>query len=140
MTIGPFNVAPDGTLSRRAPDLQPIVRYAWRGRPCAASVTDEALTLSGYAGRIPSTAERGADRAAALEALGDLRQELPDGTELHLLPDHRMVLRHAAPPVGGAISLVSEMVRFAMAMDPYLDRLAAAGAVPAVGASGRAKT
>lgn len=138
LTIGPFNVAPDGALSPRAPDLRPIVRYAWRGHPCAAEVTDAALTISGYAGRIPSTAERGADRAAALAAWEELRLGLPEGVDLHLLPDHRMVLRRSAPAVNGAISLVSEMVRFAMAMDPYLERLEAAGAVPR--SSGSAKT
>lgn len=140
MTLGPFSVAKDGTLSPRAPGVRPVVRYVWRGRACAAEVTRDGLLLTALAGRIPSTVERHADRAAVVGALSRLRQELPQGLNLHLMPDHRLLLRRQGqrPPPGAplaALALVTEMVCFALSLDPYLDRLEEAGA-RAVAAAG----
>ena len=48
---------------------------------------------------------------------------------MKLLPDHRVQLQSEAtlttPPT--ATSLIAAMVRFALALDPYLDRLEEAG-------------
>ena len=139
LNLGPFHVSPDGALTPRAEGLRPVVRYAWRGRPCVAEVTSTGLRLLAMAGRIPSTARpkggakgrEGMDRGAVVSAVSAMRRDLPDGVRLHLLADHRVVLRaeerREEKPVG-ANALVSGMVRFALALDPLLDRLDAAGA------------
>ncbi len=126
--IGPFLVAPDGRLQPHEPALRPVVRYGWRGHPCAAELTDQELRLVSVVGRVPSTADRGRDRGAVVRALVGLRGRMPAGVELRVLPDHRVVLRRQARRPDGAIQLVAEMTRFALAMDPALDELAAVGA------------
>ena len=132
MTLGPFSVAQDGTLSPRAPGIRPLLRYAWRGRACAAEVTAAGLRLTALAGRIPSTSERHADRGAVVAAVSAVRERLPAGVTLHLMPDHRLLLRREAAaarePQLGAMALLTEMVGFALAVDPCLDRLEQAGA------------
>lgn len=128
ITLGPFAVGRDGTLSPRSPGLRPALRFAWRGRACEALVVEGALRLRAMAGRIPSTAERNADRAGTLRAVAALPPELPAGWQLRLTADHRLALEMETPPRGTAVAMLGEMVRFAMAMDPYLDRLEAAGA------------
>ncbi|MBS7812155.1 hypothetical protein [Roseococcus pinisoli] len=128
ITLGPFAVGSDGTLSPRSPGSSPELRFAWRGRDCRALVTERALQLRAMAGRIPSTADRHADRAATLRAVAALPLELPAGWRLRLTADHRLALEMEAPPGATAVALLGDMVRFAMAMDPYLDRLEAAGA------------
>lgn len=128
ITLGPFAVGRDGALSPRLPGLRPALRFAWRGRPCEALVTEDALRLRALAGRIPSTAEPNADRARTLRAVAELPPELPEGWQLRLTADHRLTLEMKAPARGTAVGMLGEMVRFAMAMDPYLDRLEAAGA------------
>ena len=135
LTLGPFLVSPDGALAPRAPGLRPVVRYAWRGRACAAEVTDAGIRLLALAGRIPSTLRHGArgdpDRRAVVSAVGAMRGNLPAGLRLHLLADHRVVLRAedvvAERPVR-AHALVAGMVRFALSLDELLDRLDAVGA------------
>jgi len=128
MTLGPFQITPDGRLQPRDPAMRPVVRYGWRGRPCAAEMIGDGLRLVSVVGRIPSTAERGRDRAATVQALVALRHRMPAGVELRVLPDHRVVLRRQSRRPDGAIQLLSEMTRFALAMDPALAELEAAGA------------
>lgn len=128
MTLGPFAVAPDGTLSPRAAGLSPAIRFAWRGRVCEALMQEGRLRLRAIAGRIPSTAERGADRHFTARAVRDIPAEMPPGWQLRLTADHRLTLEADAPCQGTAVSMLGAMVRFALAMDPVLDRLEAAGA------------
>jgi hypothetical protein len=125
LTLGPFAVDQDGTLQPREPGLRPAVRFAWRGRHCEAALSGEAVQLAAFAGRIPSTAEAGADRPLAFEALAALPRSLPPGWQARLLPDHRIMLESSAPlpEPPTATELVAAMVRFALALDPYLDRL-----------------
>jgi len=133
LTLGPFHVTTDGALSPRKPGLRPVVRYAWRGRVCAAEVTGQGMRLVALAGRIPSTARRGVDRQAVVATLRQLRGNLPGGLRLHLLADHRVVLRGEdvmQPGPVGAQELIGGMVRFALSMDPLLDQLDAVGAGP----------
>jgi hypothetical protein len=85
------------------------------------------LRLSAVAGRIPSTAEPDADRARTFEALADVPVELPPGWRLRLTADHRLCLESEAAAEASAAGLVAALVRFALALDPYLDRLEAAG-------------
>jgi hypothetical protein len=129
LTLGPFAVAQDGTLSPRAPDLRPALSFAWRGRRCEAEWDHAgALRLRAFAGRIPSTADRGSSRRQAFAAAATLPPELPEGWKLRLTPDHRLTVEAEAPLRATAVELLGEMVRFALALDPWLDRLEAAGA------------
>ncbi len=70
-----------------------------------------------------------ADRPGALAALASLPPAMPQGWRLRLLPDHRISLEAEealdSPPT--AVALVTRLVRFALALDPYLDRLEEAG-------------
>ncbi|MDO9709749.1 hypothetical protein [Paracraurococcus lichenis] len=124
LNLGPFAVAPDGALRPREPQAPPALRFRWRGRPCEAAVAPDGLRLAAIAGRIPSTAEPGADRPGAFAALASLPAALPPGWRLRLLPDHRIRLEAADRlPAPTATSVIAAMVRFALALDPYLDRL-----------------
>jgi hypothetical protein len=127
MTLGPFAVDRQGTLQPREPALRPAMQFAWRGHPCEAALTGEALLFAAIAGRVPSTAERGADRETAFQEVRALPNSLPPGWRMRLLPDHRIQLETDEPVAPGqtATSLVAAMVRFALALDPYLDRLEA---------------
>lgn len=137
-TFGPFAVAPDGALRPREPRSPPALSFCWRGRRCEAAVAPDGVYLAAFAGRIPSTAESSADRAMAFETVTTLPGSLPPGWRLSLLPDHRIRLEAAADTTAAptATSVVAAMVRFALALDPYLDRLEAASAGP----SGTLKT
>lgn len=133
LPLGPFAVDRDGTLQPRAPGLRPTMRFAWRGRRCEAALTREEVRLAALAGRIPSTAEAPACRPGVFEAIAALPGQLPAGWRARLLPDHRLMLEASAPlsEPPTATELVAAMVRFALALDPYLDRLdSACGSLP----------
>lgn len=135
LTLGPFVIAPDGSLAP-PPGPEPArIRFMWRGRRCEARVTDARMDLLAFIGRVPSTAERGADRGMALAALRDLPRALPKALRLVIAPDHtvRLVASGALARPASAVTLVAALVGFVLAFDPYLDTLDA-------GASGRAKT
>jgi hypothetical protein len=127
--LGPFAVTPDGALAPREPHPAPCLRFAWRGHACQARIAAEGVRLAVDAGRIPSTADPGADRRRAFAALADLPGALPPGLHARLLPDHRIRVEAIAPvdAPANAIALVSAMVRFALQIDPWLDRLEADG-------------
>jgi len=129
-TLGRFEVAPDGTLHPARPEPAAI-GFAWRGRPCFAELEERRLRLAATAGRIPSTAEPGADRRRAFAML----RAMPAGWQVRLAPDHSVLVESATelPDPPTAVSLISAMVRFALALDPYLEGLGACG-------SGSAKT
>lgn len=128
VTLGAFAVMPDGALHPRQAGLRPALTFAWRGRACEAALQDCSVQLAAITGRIPSTAERHADRDAAFRAVASLPISLPRGWRAGLLPDHRVRLATAtsfatAPTV---IGIIAAMVRFVLVLDPYLDRLDAA--------------
>lgn len=125
LMLGPFAVDDGGRISPRA-GAAAAMRFAWRGRTCEARLADGRLHLSAPAGRIPSTAEPGADRGWTVRELGEMPRE--EGVALRVLPDHRLRLEKEAPPGATASALIAEMVRFALALDPYLERLESAGA------------
>ncbi len=135
LILGPFAVERNGALRPRQPGPPPALRFAWRGRRCEAALAPDGLQLAAIAGRIPSTAEAEADRAAAFAALATLPGSLPPGWRLRLLPDHRIRLEATEAAAPTATGMIAAMVRFALALDPYLDRLDSASAGP----SGRAK-
>lgn len=133
LTLGPFLVAKDGTLCPRANGIRPLLRFAWRGRGCVAEVTPQGLRLTALVGRIPSTIERQGNRMAVMRAVAAMRGGPSRGLSFHILPDHRLLLRRqdSAPPDAtplAATGLVTEMVRFVFALDPFLDQLDAVGA------------
>ena len=123
---GPFLVDGEGSLH---PDGRPALRFAWRGRRCEARVMPGRVALSVAAGAVPYTAEKQARRRGALAELTRLPAALPAGWHLRILPSHRLRLEteQKLPDPSGAAALVSAMVRFALQLDPYLDRLEAAG-------------
>jgi hypothetical protein len=129
LTLGPFAVDPDGILRPLDPGALPALHFAWRGRACDAELDGTWLRLASAAARIPSSAEPGADRSRAFAELAGLPALLPRGWTVKLLADHRVQLEAEAqletPPT--ATSLIAAMVRFALALDPYLDRLENAG-------------
>ena len=132
LILGPFAVDQDGALRSREPDRPAALRFSWRGRRCEAAVAPEGVRLAAIAGRIPSTAEPDADRVSAFETVAELPGSLPPGWQLRLLPDHRIRLETAAGllPAPTATGIIAAMVRFALALDPYLDRLDSASAGP----------
>jgi hypothetical protein len=136
LTLGAFAVDPDGALQPRQAGLRPALHFAWRGRPCEATLFGASVQLAAIAARIPSTADRSADRGGAFQAVMALRPTLPHGWQARLLPDHQLRLettaQFAAPP--NAIGIIATMVRFALALDPYLDPLdSACGPSPSAG-------
>ena len=128
--LGRFAVAPDGALTPRQAPEPPALRFAWRGRACEAHFDPGAIRLTADAARIPSTAERPADRRRAFAAAADLPRHLPPGWQARLLPDHRIRIEAEAPMdcPANATALIAALVRFALALDPYLDALEAGGA------------
>ncbi len=129
LTLGPFAVDPDGILHPRDNQARPALHFAWRGRDCAAELIGSAVHLGSCAARMPSSATPGADRNRAFAAVAALPRRLPRGWRVRLLPDHRVRLEMEAelgsPPT--ATNLIAAMVRFALAMDPYLDELETEG-------------
>jgi len=124
------------------PQGHPALGFAWRGRPCEARITEGRLSLSAVAGAVPYTAERAADRPAVFDLIRGLPAELPAGWRLRLLPDHRLRLEtdQTLPAPITAITLVTAMVRFALALDGYLDRLEFAGVAAGSAKAGTVKT
>jgi len=132
LSHGPFLVDPLGGLTlQRAPAL----RFAWRGRGCEARIEVGLISLIAQAGRVPFTAQDVAARPGAFAALSRMPGELPEGWRVRLLPDHRIqvVSQQPMPDVATATLLVGAMVRFALALDPYLDRLESAGVIAGAG-------
>lgn len=123
---GPFLVGTDGSLT---PVRDASMRFAWRGRGCVVTLSDGQISLTAQAGAVPYTAEQRGARPGAFAALGAMPGDLPDGWRLRVLPDHRVRLEAAFDLQGdtSATALVSAMVSFALALDPYLDRLESAG-------------
>ncbi len=128
LTLGALAVDRDGRISPLPGSAPPSLRFTWRGRPCEAWLEPGRLRLSALAGRIPSTAEPGADRPWTVREVQTVPRALDGGLALRVTPDHRLRLEAEAPSGGTATALLSEMVRFALALDPYLDRLESAGA------------
>lgn len=125
-------VMQDGALAPDPP-ARPALRFAWRGRGCTAELAPEGLLLSTWAARVPSSALAADRRSAVLAALPGIARSLPEGWRLRLSADHRILVQAAsaaAYPTSMA-ALLSDLVRFALALDPLCDALDAAGAEPA---------
>lgn len=131
--LGRLEATADGAILPAAAMAAPSLHFAWRGRPCQAEIGHDAIRLAADAARIPSTAERGADRRRAFQAMAELPESLPEGWRARLTPDHRIRVEALAPLVApaNATALVGTLVRFALALDPVIDRLEAEGVMAA---------
>jgi hypothetical protein len=125
---GPFSIAPDGALSLRDSGRAPLMRFRWKGHACEARLEADGLRFRALAGRIPSTAEPGADRTRTFAAVAALPAALPRGWRLRLTADHRLRVEADGPVASSAPALLGALVRFALALDPYLDAVEAVGA------------
>ncbi len=136
LCLGAFRVQPDGSLAAREPGAPPALRFSWRGRLCSATLGIDGLALSAEAGLVPSTAEAPLAREAVFGTLTALPAELPRGWEVRLTPGHgvRLSVTTALDGPATAAVLVTAMVRFALALDPYLallgDAVGPAGSSP----------
>ncbi|MFC0408753.1 hypothetical protein [Roseomonas elaeocarpi] len=128
LQIGGFVVDRRGRLRPHRPQERPALRFRWRGHDCTAVLGPKGLELSARAGEIPSTVSAAERRGAVIRAIDALPRDLPPDWTLSLSPSHALWLDAArAVEAPTATRLIAEMVRFALALDPYLDRLSAAG-------------
>ena len=139
ITLGPMAIDPEGRLAPKMAERPIEFIFDWRGRRCSVDLGPHGLAIETDAARIPSTADGRDQRQSSFAEVAALNPGLPEGWRLRLLPDHRIRFEadvDLVPPTN-ATDLVAALVRFVLALDPYLDRLEAAGAGWAVG---RAKT
>jgi hypothetical protein len=132
--LGRLAATPDGAIAPATKHEIPRLRFAWRGRPCRAEIAPDGIRLAADAAWIPSTAEPGADRRRAFQAVAELPRRLPKGWRARLTPDHRIRVEACAPltPPANATALVGTLVRFALDLDPVLDALEAEGVTACV--------
>ncbi len=90
MPLGPFLVEEGGRLTFRIKDTQPGFSFQWRNRRFAVRLADRKLYFAAPVGRVPSTSAGATRRDGALALLACLRQSLPSGWVMRLLPDHRI--------------------------------------------------
>jgi len=153
LTLGPFRVSAAGTLEPMVADPAPKFTCRWRHRVIHARLLpgeelDWRLQLRAPLGRVPSSVgvSEAARRSPSFAVIRDLPATLPDGWQIGLAADHRVLLeaeRRVCLPMT-ATALVSEITCFLLTLAPYLDVLDEAGlTVPsdAVGApAGTLKT
>lgn len=137
LSRGPFLVEPNGAL---VPRRVPTLHFSWHGRPCEARITAGRIHLAAAVGAVPYTAERAADRPAVLAVIKALAADLPVGWQLRVLPNHRLQIETQAGLLAPftAVRLVTAMVGFVLALDPYLQRLELAGTAAGSVAAGPA--
>ncbi len=99
----------------------------WRGRRIGVRLQHDRIALRASLGMVPSTAalpDR-ALRARSLEAVQWLSSRLPAGWRVEVPPDYRVNIGAETlirmPPT--ATSLIAEVTRFILELDPFLDFL-----------------
>jgi len=126
---GPFLVSrTGGRLVPQDAARLPRLSFAWRGRACEMQVAASGLGFAAIAGHVPFTIEIGPARGELMEVISRMPETLPEGWKLSLTADSRLRLEASTPSEATAVTLLREMVRFALALDPYLDELERAGA------------
>jgi hypothetical protein len=132
-TLGAFSVDQHGRLLPRVPEMPPGFGFRWRMRDVRARLVSATgaprgrLLLQATLGRVPSTALDGADelRPQSFAVVRALNRALPSDWRVRLLADHSVLLETSAAvglPVT-ATSLLTEITRFLLELDPYLDLL-----------------
>ncbi len=140
--LGPFLVSDGGRLALAQADSLPRFHLDWCGcRVDAQLVADGAhplpgagpegeLRLRATVGRVPSTAlcgrdEAGRRREEVFTALRSLPANLPEGWQVTLLADHRVVVLSAAKVAmpTTATALLTDVTMFLLALAPYLELL-----------------
>lgn len=137
--LGPFTIDDNGLLRPSSANSFPAFRVLWRQRTMHTRLlhSHEAqnsghLEFSGRLGRVPSTAGPAAaenQRTGALGLMRALPSVLPSGWEMNLSADHSVLVATTTPitlPIS-AISLVTKVTQFLLALAPYLDLLDAEG-------------
>lgn len=148
LPLGPFTIDQNGLLRPNATAGFPAFRVNWRTRtvhtrlvPATDAQDCGHLEFSGRMGRVPSTAgEHGpamgqTRRDNALGMMCHLPHLVPNGWVLNLSPDHSVTVATTTPitlPIS-AVSLISKLTQFLLALAPYLDVLEAEGVTPAAG-------
>ncbi len=135
MPIGPFKLDAQGLLTPATVDSFPGFKVRWRERTVHARMvkdTDTAtvgrLEFSGILGRVPSTAKSPPhlkQRDSALSVLRTLPALMPPGWAINLSPDHSVILVITTPldlPTS-AVSLITKVTLFLLALSPYLNVL-----------------
>ena len=136
-TLGAFSVDQHGRLSPRVPEVPPGFGFRWRMRDIRARLVSATgapeghLVLQATLGRVPSTALDGAGelRPQSFAVVRALNRALPPAWRVQLLADHSVLLETSAAvglPVA-TTSLLTEITRFLLELDPYLDLLDEAG-------------
>jgi hypothetical protein len=128
--LGPFKVGPNGLISPATPTHMPSFGVRWRERLVQARISEDSegmgtLRLTSRIGRVPSTAQEPGCRPAALGIVRDLPELLPESWGVRLAADHSIVMEartRLALPVS-AVSLVTQLSSFLLALSPYLDVL-----------------
>jgi hypothetical protein len=135
--LGHLAIDPEGRLAPKLGDRPVEFTFDWRGRRCGVELSSEGLVVEIDAAPIPSTAEGRDQRQASFATLAALTPGISDGWRLGLTPDHRILFEAdlALLKPTNSPELIAALVRFVLALDPYLDRLEAAGAGWAVGSA-----
>lgn len=134
-SLGPFSIDDYGRIAPRHGAEMPHFLFQWRDRRISARLVDQdgdgRLQLSASLGRVPSSADSGADPGAGARrnaSFGTLRrflEILPGEWRVRLLPDHQVRLDSevALAWPASAVELMAELTRFLLALAPYLDLL-----------------
>jgi hypothetical protein len=129
--LGPFSVRSDGVLTLRDPGQAPGFQFWWRRCRVMVVLADDQLTLRAAIGRVPSTVEAAQVRPLVFSTLRGLPATLPQNWQIRLMPDHKVTLdaQEKLPAPSTAALLITELTRFLLALEPYLDLLLEAGVV-----------
>jgi hypothetical protein len=132
--FGSFLVDETGRISPRVTERPPSFSVRWRGRRIGVRLQDDRIALRASLGMVPSTAAlpNHALRARSFEAVQWLSSRLPTGWRVEVPPDYRVNIE--AETMAGmlptAISLIAEVTRFILELDPFLDFLDEHGLAP----------
>jgi hypothetical protein len=127
--LGPFLVEESGRLLVKEPGSKPGFSFLWRGRRFSVALAERSMAWTAILGKVPSSATGRERREAGLAALRALPQILPSGWTLRLTADHRVQLSAETEMAWPAhvSMLMQPVVRFLLAVGPYLDLIEEAG-------------
>jgi hypothetical protein len=128
--LGPFSVDDQGRLTPYEPASAPAFLFHWRDRVVRARLgradaDTGSLTLEAALARVCSSASAPDQevRPRSFALLHWLERVVPQGWDVALSPDHRVLLATEVPiglPITAA-ALITELTRFALDLAPYLE-------------------